>query len=69
MITGTGLPANAIIAGLVKQGPTWAALIGTNTPGSYATNQNATASGSGVTFTVTSHLTANIYWPTLVKQN
>jgi hypothetical protein len=69
VITGTGLPANAIIAAIDKQGSGWRVTIGTNTAGSYNVLQNATASGSGVTFTVTSHLTANVYWPTFVKQN
>jgi hypothetical protein len=69
VITGTGLPANSIIAAIDKQGSGWRITIGTNTAGSYATTQNATANGTGVTFTVTSHVTANVYWPTLVKQN
>ena len=69
VITGTGLPANAIIAGIDKQGSGWRITIGTNSAGNYAVNQNATANGSGVTFTVTSHVTANVFWPTLVKQN
>lgn len=69
VITGTGLPANAIIAAIRKTGNTWAADIGTNTAGSYATLQNCSASGSAVTMTVTSHVVTNIYWPTLNKQN
>lgn len=69
VITGTGLPANAIIAAIDKQGPGWRITIGTNSAGNYAVSQNATANGSGVTFTVTSRVTANVFWPTLVKQN
>lgn len=69
VITGTGLPANAIIAAIDKQGSGWRVTIGTNTAGSYGVLQNATANGTGVTFTVTSHVTANVYWPTFVKQN
>lgn len=69
VITGTGMPANAIIAAIDKQGSGWRITIGTNTAGSYSVVQNATANGTGVTFTVTSHLTANVYWPTFVKQN
>jgi len=68
-VTGAGLPANAIIAALRRTGTAWAADIGTNTAGSYATLQNATANGTGVTFTVTSHVTCNFDWPTLNKQN
>lgn len=69
VITGTGLPANSIIAAIDKQGGQWRITIGTNTAGSYNVLQNATANGSGITFTVTSHVTANWYWPTLAKQN
>jgi hypothetical protein len=69
VITGTNLPANAIIAALFKQGTSWTALIGTNTAGSYSTVQNATGTASGTTFTVTSHVTANVYWPTISKTN
>jgi len=68
VITGTGLPSNSIIAAIDKQANGWRVTIGTNTAGSYATTQNATASGTA-TFTVTSHVTANIFWPTLNKQN
>lgn len=69
VITGTGLPSNSIIAAIDKQGGQWRVTIGTNTAGSYATLQNATASGSGVTFTVTSHVIALLKRPTLPKQN
>ena len=69
VITGTGLPANSIIAAIDRQGLGWRISIGTNSAGNYATPQNATATGAGVTFTVTSHVTANVYWPTFVKQN
>lgn len=71
VITGTGMPANAIIAAIDKLGPggTWRVTIGTNTAGSYATLQNATAGGAGVTFTVTNMITCNLDWPTLNKQN
>ena len=69
VITGTGLPANAIIAAIDKQGGTWRITIGTNTSGSYNVLQNATANGTGVTFTVTSHVTVNWDWPTMAAQN
>lgn len=69
VITGTGLPANAIIAAIRKTGNTWSIDIGTNTAGSYATLQNCTATANTITMTVTSHVTANLYWPTLNKQN
>ena len=69
VITGTNLPANAIIAAIDRQGSGWRITIGTNTAGSYQVSQNATGTASGTTFTVTSHVTANVYWPTLVKQN
>ena len=69
VITGTGLPANAIISAIDKNAQGWRISIGTNTPGSYSVPQNCTATGVGVTFTVTSHVVANIYWPTLAAQN
>lgn len=71
VITGTNLPANAIIAAIDKLGGGggYRITIGTNTAGSYATTQAATGTATGTTFTVTSHVTANIYWPTLNKQN
>jgi len=69
VITGTGLPANSIIAGIDKTAAGWRVLIGTNTAGSYQVNQNATANGSGVTFTVTNMVVVNWDWPTLNKQN
>lgn len=71
VITGTNLPANAIIAAIDKLGAggTYRVTIGTNTAGSYATTQNATGTATGTTFTVTSHVVANLYWPTLNKQN
>ena len=68
-VTGTNLPANAIIAAIDKVGGTWRVSIGTNTAGSYNVLQNATGAAVGTTFTVTSHVTANVYWPTFVKQN
>jgi hypothetical protein len=69
VFTGTGAPANSIIAAITRTGNTWQITIGTNTAGSYSTLQNATASNSAVTFTVTSHVAANVYWPTLLTQN
>lgn len=71
VITGTNLPANAIIAAIDKNGAggTFRITIGTNTAGSYATLQNATGTATGTTFTVTSHVVANVFWPTFVKQN
>lgn len=68
-ITGTGLPANACIAAIDKSGGQWRITIGTANAGQWNVIQNATANGTGVTFTVTSHLAANIYWPTLKTQN
>ena len=69
VITGANLPANAIIAAITRTGNTWQITIGTNTAGSYNVLQNATGTAVGTTFTVTSHVTANLYWPTLIKQN
>ena len=69
VITGTGMPSNAIIAAIDSFGGKWRITIGTNTAGSYSTLQNATSTATGTTFTVTSHVAANIYWPTLAKQN
>ena len=69
VITGTNLPSNAIIAAIDRQGSGWRITIGTNTAGSYNVLQNCTGTATGTTFTVTSHVTANLYWPTLFKQN
>ena len=69
VITGTNLPANAIVAGIDAIGGKWRIAIGTNTAATYTTLQNATGTATGTTFTVTSHVSANIYWPTLTKQN
>jgi hypothetical protein len=68
-ITGTGLPANACIAAIDKTGGVWRVSIGTATVGAQSTLQNATANGTAVTFTVTTHVSANLYWATLAKQN
>ena len=68
-ITGAGLPANAIIAAIDRQGSGWRVTLGTNTAGSLSVAQNATATAAGVVFTVTSHVTANLSWPTLARQN
>ena len=68
-ITGTGLPANACIGAIDKAGGVWRITIGTATTGAQSTVQNATANGSAITMTVTTHVPANLYWPTLVKQN
>lgn len=68
-ITGTGLPSNSCIAAIDKQGNGWRVTIGTSTTGAQSTTQNATATGTAVTFTVTTHVAANLYWPTLAKQN
>jgi hypothetical protein len=69
VITGTGLPSNSIIAAITKTGNTWQITIGTNTAGSYSVLQNATASNSGITFTVTNMVVANLYWGILKTQN
>ena len=69
VITGTNLPANAIVAAIRRSGATWSIDIGTNTAGSYATPQNATGTAAGTTFTVTNMVTVNWDWPTLNKQN
>jgi hypothetical protein len=66
--TMTGF-TNAIIAAIDKQGGQWRITVGVNAAGSYATTQNASASGSGVTATVTSHVIANVFWPQLKAQN
>ncbi len=68
-ITGTGLPANACIAAIDQVGGQWRIAIGTATTGAHTVAQNATASGTGVTFTVSLHVSAVFYWPTLSKQN
>ncbi len=68
-ITGTGMPSNACIAAIDKVGGQWRVSIGTSTTGAQSTLQNATANGTAVTFTVTTHVSANLYWPTLAKQN
>lgn len=69
VITGTGLPANSCIAAIDKQGGQWRVSIGTNSSGAYSTLQNATANGSAVTFTVTSHVAANLKRSILKTQN
>lgn len=68
-ITGTNLPANACIASIDSLGGKWRIGIGTATATNYGTLQNATGTAAGTTFTVTSHVTANVFWPTLNKQN
>jgi hypothetical protein len=68
-ITGTGLPANSCIAAIERVSGVWRISIGTATTGAQSTLQNATATGTAVTFTVTTHVAANLYWPTLAKQN
>lgn len=67
VFTGTGAPANSIIAAIDKLGPggTYRISIGTNTTGAQSTAQNATATGTQVTFTVTSHVAAKVMWPTI----
>ena len=71
VITGANLPANSIIAAIDKQGAggTWRITIGTNTAGSYATLQNATGTAAGTTFTVTSHVVADMNWASNSAQN
>jgi hypothetical protein len=69
LLAGTGIPANANIAAIRKTGNSWAIDIGTNTAGAYATLQNATANGTGVTVTVSGTLPVQLDWPTLNKQN
>lgn len=68
-ITGTGLPANSCIAAIRKTGNNWAIDIGTATAGAQKTLQNATATNTATTFTVTSHVAGNMYWPTYSKTN
>lgn len=68
-ITGAGLPANSCIAAIDRVGGQWRVTIGTSTTGNQSVAQNATASAAAVTFTVTTHVSANLYWPTLNKQN
>jgi hypothetical protein len=69
VFTGTGAPANSIISAIDKGGPggTYRAFIGTNTTGAMFTAQNATATGTQVTFTVTSHVAAKVMWPTVAN--
>lgn len=71
VITGTGMPSNAIIAFIDQKGPggTYRAGIGTNTTGNQLVAQNATATNLQTTLTVTSHVQALVYWPTLTTQN
>jgi hypothetical protein len=68
-ITGTNLPANSCIAAIDRLGAQWRIAIGTSTTGLQNTLQNATGTASGTTFTVTTHISAVLYWPTLNKQN
>lgn len=68
-ITGTNLPSNACISTIDKTGGQWRIGIGTSTTGVQNTAQNATGTATGTTFTVTTHVSANLYWPTLNKQN
>ena len=68
-ITGTNLPANACIAAIDKLGGQWRITIGTATAGNQSAVQNATGTAAGTTFTVTTHVSAVLYWPTLNKQN
>ena len=69
VITGANLPANAIVCALRRVGNSWSADIGTNTVGNLSVLQNATGTAAGTTFTVTSHVTANVAWATMNKQN
>lgn len=66
-ITGTGMPSNALIASIDQQGGLWRVTLGTDTSGNLFTPQNATANGTAVTFTVTSHVQALMYWPTVTN--
>jgi hypothetical protein len=66
-ITGAGLPANSLIQSIDQQGGLWRITLGTDTAGAFNTVQNATANGTGVTFTVTSHVQALMYWPTITN--
>lgn len=68
-ITGTNMPSNACIAAIDKQGSGWRITIGTSTTGAQSTAQNATGTATGTTFTVTTHVSANLYWATLATQN
>ncbi len=68
-ITGTNMPSNACIAAIDKVGGQWRILIGTSTTGAQKTAQNATGTATGTTFTVTTHVSSVLYWPTLNKQN
>lgn len=68
-ITGTNLPSNSCIAAIDRLGNQWRIAIGTATTGVQNTLQNATGTATGTTFTVTTHVSAVLYWPTLNKQN
>lgn len=67
VMTGTGMPSNAIISSIDKLGPggTYRAFIGTNTTGNQFVAQNATATNAQVTLTVTNMVHAKVYWPTI----
>jgi hypothetical protein len=70
LISGTGIPANANIQAIrAVGGGKYAIDIGTSTSGALSTLQNATATGTAVTITVTGTLPVNVDWPTLNKQN
>lgn len=71
VITGAGMPANAIIAAVDKLGPggSYRITIGTNTAGNQSVAQNATATAGQVTLTVTSHVSTLWYWPTETTLN
>ena len=62
-----GLPANALIAAIDQQGGLWRVTLGTDSSGAFFTLQNATANNTAMTFTVTSHVQALMYWPTITN--
>jgi hypothetical protein len=66
VITGTGMPSNAIISAIDNKGPggSYRAFIGTNTTGAMFTAQNATATNLQTTLTITNMVQALVYWPT-----
>lgn len=69
VITGTGMPSNAIISAIDKAGPggSYRAFIGTNTTGAMFTSQNATATNLQTTLTVTNIVAAKVMWPTVAN--
>lgn len=69
VFTGTGAPSNALIKTIDFKGTGGSPriTIGTNTAGAQNTEQNASATNTATTFTVTTHVQASLYWPTIAN--